>query len=92
MGDHRQRIAIDHFEFPNHDAALAGRDNGVFVGLAVGAGGTVSQTDIQQALLHGQWNDVHLCEVSDSPRFCPQTFEGRIQIASISFQVKKGGA
>ncbi len=60
IGGHRQRLGIDYFEFQNYCAVLASRDNRVLLALAAGAGWTVSQTDIEQAFLHGKLNDVDL--------------------------------
>ena len=49
-----------YFEFKNYCAVLASRDNRVLLGLAAGQGWQISQTDIEQAFLHGQLNDVDI--------------------------------
>ncbi len=71
IGGHRQRLGIDHFEFKNYCAVLAGRDNRVLLGLAATQGWSVSQTDDEQAFLHGVLNDVDLYTHPPSRYPCP---------------------
>jgi len=71
IGGHRQRLGIEYFEFQNYCAVLASRDNRVLLSLAAGKGWKVSQTDIEQAFLHGVLNDVDIYVQPPARYPCP---------------------
>ncbi len=60
VGGRRQRLGIDYFEFENYCAVLASRDNRILLGLAAAQEWSVAQTNVEQAFLHGDLNDVDL--------------------------------
>jgi hypothetical protein len=71
ISGHRQRLGIEYFELQNYCAVLASRDNSVLLSLAAGEGWKVSQTDLEQAFLHGVLNDVDIYIQAPARYPCP---------------------
>jgi hypothetical protein len=60
VGGHRQLIGRDYFPDKTYCAVLSSRDNRILLALAAVEGWSIYQTDIVQAFLHGQLDDVDI--------------------------------